>query len=114
MTLVLTNAYLIDCVTPTSVPGASITVEEGRIVEVLGGSGIVNLFALTPSSGREVGEAYLTWPLGGPGRARDLLPHLESLGHDVALRGGGEPVARRSDVLGNGTIGGEEPLRMTR
>jgi imidazolonepropionase-like amidohydrolase len=38
MTLVLTNAHLIDCVTPTGVPGASLTVEEGRIVEVLNGS----------------------------------------------------------------------------
>jgi imidazolonepropionase-like amidohydrolase len=38
MTLVLTNAHLIDCVTPTSVPEASVTVEDGHIVEVLGGS----------------------------------------------------------------------------
>jgi imidazolonepropionase-like amidohydrolase len=38
MTLVLTNARLIDCVTQTPISGASVTVEEGRIVEVLGGS----------------------------------------------------------------------------
>jgi imidazolonepropionase-like amidohydrolase len=37
MPLVLTNASLIDCVSPTPVPGASVTVEEGRIVEVLHG-----------------------------------------------------------------------------
>lgn len=38
MKLVLTNANLIDCITPTPIPGASITVEDGRIVEVLNGS----------------------------------------------------------------------------
>jgi imidazolonepropionase-like amidohydrolase len=37
MALVLTNAQLIDCVTPTPRPGASVIVEEGRIVEVLDG-----------------------------------------------------------------------------
>jgi imidazolonepropionase-like amidohydrolase len=37
MTLVLTNAHLIDGVNPRPVPGASVTVEDGRIVEVLDG-----------------------------------------------------------------------------
>jgi imidazolonepropionase-like amidohydrolase len=37
MTLVLTNAHLIDCVNPTPVPEASVTVEDGCIVEVLSG-----------------------------------------------------------------------------
>ncbi len=37
MALVLTNAYLIDCVNPTPIPGASVTVEDGRIVEVVHG-----------------------------------------------------------------------------
>jgi imidazolonepropionase-like amidohydrolase len=35
---VLTNATLIDCVSPTSISGASVTIENGRITEVLGGS----------------------------------------------------------------------------
>ncbi|HUO63874.1 MAG TPA: amidohydrolase family protein, partial [Terriglobales bacterium] len=35
MTRVLTNATLIDCVNPRPVPGASVTIENGRIVEVL-------------------------------------------------------------------------------
>jgi imidazolonepropionase-like amidohydrolase len=35
---VLTNATVIDCVDPRPVPGASVTVENGRIVEVLGAS----------------------------------------------------------------------------
>ncbi|MFQ6026622.1 MAG: amidohydrolase family protein, partial [Dehalococcoidia bacterium] len=37
MRLVLTNAQLIDCVNPTPIPEASVTVEQGRIVEVLDG-----------------------------------------------------------------------------
>src|SRR5215471_8117695 len=35
---VLINAVLIDCVNPTSIPGASVTIENGRIIEVLGSS----------------------------------------------------------------------------
>jgi imidazolonepropionase-like amidohydrolase len=38
MRRVLTNATLIDCVNPRPVPGASVTIERGRIVEVLDGS----------------------------------------------------------------------------
>jgi imidazolonepropionase-like amidohydrolase len=37
MKLVLTNAHLIDCINPTPIPGASVSVEDGRIVEVLDG-----------------------------------------------------------------------------
>jgi adenine deaminase len=37
MRLILTNAYLIDCINPTPIPSASVTVEDGRIVEVLDG-----------------------------------------------------------------------------
>jgi len=43
-------------------------------------------------------------------RARNLLPALESSGRLSAILRGGEPVASRSEVLGHGTIGGEEPL----
>ena len=39
MRLVLTNANLIDCVSPTVVANASVTVEDGRILEVLDGHG---------------------------------------------------------------------------
>ena len=38
MKSVLTNATVIDCVNPRPVPGASVTVENGRIVEVLDAS----------------------------------------------------------------------------
>src|ERR1700704_607730 len=38
MRRVLTNATVIDCVTPRPIPGASVIIERGRIVEVLDGS----------------------------------------------------------------------------
>ncbi len=38
MRRVLTNATVIDCVTPRPIPGASVVIERGRIVEVLDGS----------------------------------------------------------------------------
>ena len=38
MRLVLTNARLIDCVNPGSIPESSVTIEQGRIVEVLDGT----------------------------------------------------------------------------
>ena len=37
MRLILTNANLIDCVNPDPIPGASVSVEEGRVVEVTDG-----------------------------------------------------------------------------
>ena len=47
------------------------------------------------------------------GSPRDFVPDLEPLGHDVAIGGGREPVASWTEVLGDGTIGGEEPLGMS-
>jgi hypothetical protein len=41
------------------------------------------------------------------------MPALESLGHLLTRLDGGEPVPSRSEVLGDETIGGEEPLRMS-
>ena len=37
MRVVLTNAHLIDCINSTPIPGASVTVEDGRIAEALDG-----------------------------------------------------------------------------
>jgi hypothetical protein len=37
MRLVPTNAHLIDCIDLTPVPGAGVTIEDERIVEVLDG-----------------------------------------------------------------------------
>src|SRR5262245_36674072 len=53
-------------------------------------------------------------PLGSHPCAGNLAPHLESLSHFLAIRGGGEPVASRAEVLGNRSIRGEELLGMTR
>ena len=38
MSLVLTNATLIDCVDPNPVPEASVAIEDGRIAEITDGS----------------------------------------------------------------------------
>jgi hypothetical protein len=63
--------------------------------------GIVNLFMSMSSRGVAVGGLILALPLRGYGRARDLLPYLESLNHPLAILGGGESVASRSEVLGD-------------
>ena len=39
------------------------------------------------------------------------MPALESLGHLLTILEGGEQVPSWSEMLGDGTIGGEEPLR---
>jgi hypothetical protein len=54
--------------------------------------GIVNLLVQTPSPGGEVGGLSLALPLRSHGRARDLLPALESVSHLLAILGGGEEV----------------------
>src|ERR687893_552249 len=50
----------------------------------------------------------------GRGRASDLVPDDESLGHCAAVLGGGEPVTAGAEVRGDTTEGGQEPLGMTR
>jgi hypothetical protein len=60
-----------------------------------------------------VGWLSRTQPLGGHDRARDLPPHLESLPHLVTVFGGREEVTPRSEVLGDGTICGEEALSLS-
>ena len=50
----------------------------------------------------------------GRGRASDLVPDDESLGHCAAVLGGGEPVTAGPEVRGDTTEGGQEPLGMTR
>jgi hypothetical protein len=73
-------------------------------------NGIVNLWEPRPSAGVAVGRLLLILALCGYDRAHDLLPALESLGHDVAIVEGGEPVAPRAEVFSRGTISGEELL----
>ena len=76
--------------------------------------GIVNLLVQTPSPGGAVGGLSLALPLRSHGRTRDLQPALESVSHLLAILGDGESVAFRSEVLSDGTIRGEETLRVTR
>ena len=46
-----------------------------------------------------MGGRCLVLLLGGHGRARDLLPDLESLGHLLAIRRCEEPVTSQAEVL---------------
>ena len=60
-------------------------------------------------------HAFAVYPLATQARgATGIEVPAKSFGHDLAIGGGREPVAPRSEVLGDGTIRGEEPLRMTR
>jgi hypothetical protein len=61
-----------------------------------------------------VGRLPRALPLRGHRRTRDLLPDLESVGHLLAVLGGGESVAFRAEVLGDRPIRGEESLGGTR
>jgi hypothetical protein len=70
------------------------------------------LLVPTTSPGAAMGGLCLTPPLHGHGRAHDLLPDLESLTHLLAVLGGGEPVAFRSEVLADGIRRGEKTLRV--
>ncbi len=54
----------------------------------------------------------LTRSLCGPGRAGDLSPGLELLRHLLTVCRGRAEVTSWSEVLDNGTIGGEEALGM--
>ena len=75
--------------------------------------GIVNLFARMQHQGE--GEAsHLFLPSGGQSRSRDLLPDLKSAPHLLPIRGRGKPMSVWAEVLGDGTISGEEPLGLTR
>lgn len=70
MRLVLTNARLIDCVTPAVMEGASVTVEQGRIVEVLagtrspsrGGAEVIDLGGSYLLPGLWDAHVHLEWP----------------------------------------------------
>ena len=74
--------------------------------------GIVNLWCAEPLIRQEGISLIGPDPLCG-GSPRDVVPDLESLGHDVAICRGGELVASRTEVLGDGTTRREETLRMS-
>jgi hypothetical protein len=60
-----------------------------------------------------VGKGSRAQLLCGYRQVCDLPPHLEALQHFLTIRGSREPVAPRAEVLGNGFIGGEKPLRVS-
>src|SRR4051794_1613010 len=72
--------------------------------------GIVNLFPPMRVLGRQVGGLRLTLPSGGQGQDRDFLPGLEAFLQFLPIRGRGKPMPARTEVLGDGSMGGEESL----
>jgi len=86
MRRVLTNATLIDCVNPRPVPGGSVTIENGRIVEVLDGG-------RSPDTRQaevlDLGGAY-------------LLPGLWDVHiHPDYLASTGAPIAEQTAIFGH-------------
>src|SRR3989442_12616832 len=77
-------------------------------------NGIVNLLMLIPALDREVGVGLHSRPLCGQCRARDGLPNLEAVPQLLTIRGCGKPMPARTEMLGDGAIGGEEPLGVPR
>jgi hypothetical protein len=65
---------------------------------------------LERSPGWKVGDGSYARPLCSHSQACDLPPRLEALPHLLMIRGGREPVAPRSKVMGNGTIGRKKTL----
>ena len=65
-----------------------------------------------PGRGENLTAFFL--PLGGQGRSPDLLPDLKSAPHLLTIRGRGQPMSGWVEVLGDGTIGGEETLSVAR
>ena len=76
--------------------------------------GVVNLLPVDMINAHEGAR----WPeasrLCGGGKARDVLPGVESLSHHLTVFGGGEEVTSRAKVWRDGTIRREEALRMPR
>ena len=61
-----------------------------------------------------MGGRVLTHGLCGPCGACDFLPDVKSVGHLATVLVGGEQVASGTKVLGDGTIGRKETLRLAR
>jgi hypothetical protein len=57
-----------------------------------------------------VGVGSHVRPLCGQCHVRDCLPNLQSILHLLTIRGRGKPMPTRTEMLGDGTTGGEEPL----
>jgi hypothetical protein len=86
----------------------SLTVDEFQQL-----SGFVNLLRLISSQGKRVRDPDPPCPLGSPLRTCDLGPTLESVAHLLTVRGRGQQMPSRAEVLGNGTIRRQKALGMT-
>src|SRR5262245_12643866 len=56
---------------------------------------------------------HLFPPSGGQSESRDLLPDLKFFLHLLTIDGGRKPMPTRSEMLGDGAIGGEKTLGLT-
>ena len=77
-------------------------------------AGFVKLLRLRLFSGERVSFPGPPRPLGSPLRTRHFGPTLKSVPHFLAILRRGQQMTSRSEVLGNRTVRGEKPLRMSR
>ena len=76
--------------------------------------GVVNLLPVDMITEHEGARLPESSRLCGGGRARDVLPGVESVPHFLTAFEGAEEVPSRAEVLGDGTIGREEALGVAR
>jgi hypothetical protein len=77
-------------------------------------SGFVKLLRLRRSLGKRVLLSGPTHPLGGPLRACHFGPTLEAVPHLLAVVRCRQQMPSWSEMLGNGTVGRQKTLGMTR
>jgi hypothetical protein len=77
-------------------------------------AGVVNLLPVDMIHAHEGARLAEASRLCGGGKARDVLPGVESLPQLLTVCGGGEEVTSRAEVLRDGTIGREEALGVPR
>jgi hypothetical protein len=73
---------------------------------------VVNLLPIDRINESEGARRPGSSVLCGGGKAREVLPDVESLPQLLTVFGGGEKVTSQAEVLRDGTIGGEEALGM--
>jgi hypothetical protein len=73
-------------------------------------TGVVNLLPVDMINEHEGTRLPGLSRLCGGGKARDVMPGVESVPQLLTVYGGGEEVTSGAEVLGDRTRGGEEPL----
>jgi hypothetical protein len=89
-------------------------VRDGRSCVNENSDGVVNLLPVDRINEHEGARRPGASVLCGGGKARDVLPGVESLPQLLTVFGGGEKMTSQAEVLRDGTIRGEEALRMPR